>query len=64
MALDKDLLDKLIEEYQEPEDLIGENGLLLPASQVLLPEPGSLQVRSMFSGKIQLPRKFVPMFLK
>src|SRR4051812_6402440 len=28
MALDKDLLDKLIEEYQKPEDLIGENGLL------------------------------------
>ena len=28
MALDKDLLDKLIEGYQKPEDLIGENGLL------------------------------------
>ena len=28
MALDDDLLDKLIEGYEKPEDLIGENGLL------------------------------------
>ena len=28
MALDKDLIDKLLEGYQKPEDLIGENGLL------------------------------------
>jgi putative transposase len=28
MALSDELLDKLIEGYQKPEDLIGENGLL------------------------------------
>lgn len=28
MALDKELIDKLMEGYQKPEDLIGENGLL------------------------------------
>jgi hypothetical protein len=28
MALNDDLLDKLIEGYHKPEDLIGENGLL------------------------------------
>ena len=28
MALDKELIDKLLEGYQKPEDLIGENGLL------------------------------------
>src|SRR2546430_2667944 len=27
MALDKDLIDKLLGDYQKPEDLIGENGL-------------------------------------
>ena len=26
MALDKELIDKLLEGYQKPEDLIGENG--------------------------------------
>src|SRR5262249_42128886 len=28
MALDKELIDKLLEGYEKPEDLIGENGLL------------------------------------
>lgn len=33
MALNDDLLDKLIEGYKKPEDLIGENGLLKTADQ-------------------------------
>jgi putative transposase len=28
MAIEKDLIDKLMENYQKPEDLLGENGLL------------------------------------
>ncbi len=36
MALNKDLLDKLIEGYQKPEDLIGENGLLKQLTKALL----------------------------
>ena len=36
MALDKDLLDKLIEGYQKPEDLIGENGLLKQLTKALI----------------------------
>src|SRR5438034_2724678 len=36
MALEKDLLDKLIEGYQKPEDLIGENGLLKQLTKALL----------------------------
>src|SRR5436305_11183551 len=36
MALDKDLLDKLIEGYQKPEDLIGENGLLKQLTKALV----------------------------
>jgi putative transposase len=36
MALDKDLLDKLLEGYQKPEDLIGENGLLKQLTKALV----------------------------
>src|SRR3954471_3760757 len=36
MALDKDLLDKLIEGYQRPEDLSGENGLLKQLTKALV----------------------------
>src|SRR6266513_93788 len=36
MALDDDLLDKLIEGYQKPEDLIGENGLLKQLTKALI----------------------------
>src|SRR5438094_6092739 len=36
MALDKDLIDKLIEGYQKPEDLIGENGLLKQLTKALI----------------------------
>src|SRR6516165_2944760 len=36
MALDKELIDKLIEGYQKPEDLIGENGLLKQLTKALL----------------------------
>jgi len=36
MALDKDLIDKLIEGYQKPEDLIGENGLLKQLTKALV----------------------------
>src|SRR6266850_7987350 len=36
MALDKDLIDKLLEGYQKPEDLIGENGLLKELTKALV----------------------------
>src|SRR5215471_8556063 len=36
MALDKDLIDKLLEGYQKPEDLIGENGLLKQLTKTLV----------------------------
>src|SRR5215472_12332628 len=36
MALNDDLLDKLIEGYQKPEDLIGENGLLKQLTKGLI----------------------------
>jgi putative transposase len=36
MALDNELIDKLIEGYQKPEDLIGENGLLKQLTKALL----------------------------
>jgi len=36
MALDKDLIDKLLEGYQKPEDLIGENGLLKQLTKTLI----------------------------
>ena len=28
MAIDKELIDKLLTDYKKPEDIIGENGLL------------------------------------
>jgi len=36
MALDRDLIDKLLEGYQKPEDLIGENGLLKQLTKALV----------------------------
>jgi putative transposase len=36
MALDKELIDKLLEGYQKPEDLIGENGLLKQLTKALV----------------------------
>jgi putative transposase len=37
MALDKDLIDKLLEGYQKPEDIIGENGLLKQLTKASYP---------------------------
>src|SRR5215471_14734281 len=36
MPLDKDLIDKLLEGYQKPEDLIGETGLLKQLTKALV----------------------------
>ena len=36
MPLDKDLIEKLLEGYQKPEDLIGENGLLKELTKALV----------------------------
>src|SRR5258706_13670102 len=36
MALDKDLIDKLLKDYKKPEDLIGENGLLKQLTKALV----------------------------
>jgi putative transposase len=36
MALNKELIDKLLEGYQKPEDLIGENGLLKQLTKALV----------------------------
>src|ERR1043166_9744194 len=36
MVLDKDLIDKLLGDYQKPEDLIGENGLLKQLTKALV----------------------------
>ena len=36
MAITQELLDQLLKEYQKPEDLLGENGLLKELSQALL----------------------------
>jgi putative transposase len=36
MAVDKELIDKLLEGYQKPEDLIGENGLLKQLTKALV----------------------------
>jgi hypothetical protein len=34
-ALDKELIDKLLDGYQKPEDLIGKNGLLKQLTKAL-----------------------------
>jgi putative transposase len=36
MALDKELIDKLLEGYRKPEDLVGENGLLKQLTKALV----------------------------
>jgi putative transposase len=35
MGLDKELIDKLLEGYEKPEDLVGENGLLKQLTKAL-----------------------------
>ena len=36
MGVDKELIDKLLAEYQKPEDIIGENGLLKQLTKALV----------------------------
>ena len=36
MEMDKDLIDQLLGDYQKPEDLIGENGLLKQLTKALV----------------------------
>jgi putative transposase len=36
MAIDKEVLDKLLASYQKPEDIIGENGLLKQLTKALV----------------------------
>lgn len=36
MELDKGLIDKLLGDYQKPEDLVGENGLLKQLTKALV----------------------------
>ncbi len=36
MAIDKEVLDKLLANYQKPEDIIGENGLLKQLTKALV----------------------------
>src|ERR1051326_2125801 len=39
MAIDLDLIDKLLADYKKPEDIIGENGLLKQLPKALLERP-------------------------
>ncbi len=36
MEMDKELIDRLLGDYQKPEDLIGENGLLKQLTNALV----------------------------
>ena len=36
MAIDKELLDQLLPNYKNPEDLIGEKGLMLQLTKALM----------------------------
>ena len=36
MAIDKKLIDQLLTDYQKPEDIIGENGLLKELTKAIL----------------------------
>ena len=36
MAIDKKLIDQLLTDYKEPEDIIGENGLLKRLTKAIL----------------------------
>ena len=42
MEMDKELIDRLLGDYQKPEDLIGENGLLKQLTKAVI--EGALQV--------------------
>jgi hypothetical protein len=52
MALDKELIDKLLEAYQKPEDLIGEKGLLICLADCF----SNLRVRGFTSTEIRFHR--------
>ena len=45
MALDKDLIDKLLGDYQKPEDLIDETGLLKQLTKALVERAMNAQFR-------------------
>jgi len=36
MSIDKELIDKLLEGYQKPEDIVGENGLLKQLTKAIV----------------------------
>ena len=36
MEMDKELIDKLLEDYKKPEDIVGENGLLKQLTKALV----------------------------
>jgi len=38
MAIDKKLIDQLLTDYQKPEDIIGENGLVKELTKAILSE--------------------------
>ena len=61
MAIDPNLIDKLLADYKKPEDIIGENGLLKQLTKALLERAmgGSLGRKTGYgrcSARISLPR--------
>ena len=48
MALDKELIDKLLVGYQKPEDLVGENGLLKQLTKALVERALNAEMNATF----------------
>ena len=49
MAITDDMLDELLKDYQKPEDLLGQNGLLKQGSSLFSVEQGPYRSQSGFS---------------
>ena len=49
MAIDNELIDKLLKDYKKPEDLVGENGLLKELTKRLLERAMSAEMTGRLS---------------
>lgn len=56
MAIDKEVLDKLLADYKGPEDLIGEQGLLKQLTKALIERAMQAELGPPWISRVVMPR--------
>jgi hypothetical protein len=64
MAIDLNLIDKLLADYKKPEDIIGEQGLLKQLTKAYASYCTSCEPRTAFSGKRRRLASLTPWALR